>query len=113
MESEDDGATADGFVIFPYSGKIKILLNGKNGAVLDRDDVLDKLKITGRYNDSSEGSEFFVDKSKIQLLKKWGSTALDLRIPSDYEGINIKKKIHLTIEIEGLGASEVKIITMP
>ena len=113
VESEDDGATADGFVIFPYSGKIKILLNGKNGVVLNRDEVLDKLKITGRYNDSSEGSEFFVDKSKIQLLKKGGSTALDLRIPSDYEGIKLKKKIHLTIEIEGLGASEVKIITMP
>ena len=113
VESEDDGATADGFVIFPYSGKIKILLNGKNGVVLNIGEVLDKLKITGRYNDSSEGSEFFVDKSKIQLLKKWGSTALDLRIPSDYEGINIKKKIHLTIEIEGLGVSEVKIITMP
>lgn len=113
VESEDDGATADGFVIFPYSGKIKILLNGKNGVVLNRDDVLDKLKITGRYNDSSEGSEFFVDKSKIQLLKKGGSTALDLRIPSDYEGIKLKKKIHLTIEIEGLGASEVKIKTMP
>ena len=113
VESEDDGATADGFVIFPYSGKIKILLNGKNGVVLNIGEVLDKLKITGRYNDSSEGSEFFVDKSKIQLLKKWGSTALDLRIPSDYEGINIKKKIHLTIEIEGYGVSEVKIITMP
>ena len=111
----DDGATADGFVIFQYAeGKnIKILLTGKDGVVLNRDDVFDKLKITGRYNNSSDGAEFSVNKHGAKLLKKWNSPVLELRIPSDYNGIKVNKKFYLTIEIEGLGASEVKIITMP
>ena len=114
IESED-GTTQDGFVIFQYAeGKnIKILLTGKDGVVLNRDDVLDKLKITGRYNNSSDGAEFSVNKHGAQLLKKWNSPVLELRIPSDYNGIKVNKKFYLTIEIEGLGASEVKIITMP
>ena len=114
VESED-GTTQDGFVIFQYAeGKnIKILLTGKDGVVLNRDDVFDKLKITGRYNNSLDGAEFSVNKHGAQLLKKWNSPVLELRIPSDYNGIKVNKKFYLTIEIEGLGASEVKIITMP
>lgn len=114
IESED-GTKQDGFVIFQYAeGKnIKILLTGKDGVVLNRDDVFDKLKITGRYNNSSDGAEFSVNKHGAKLLKKWNSPSLELRIPSDYNGIKVNKKFYLTIEIEGLGASEVKIITMP
>ena len=92
---------------------LRQLLTGKDGVVLNRDDVLDKLKITGRYNNSSDGAEFSVNKHGVQLLKKWNSPVLELRIPSDYTGIKVNKKFYLTIEIEGLGASEVKIITMP
>lgn len=114
VKSEDYGATADGFVIFPYGQweTIKIILKGKDGTVLKKEEVQTKLRVSGRYDNSSEGSEFMVESSKI-TLEKWNEDALRLKIPSYYDGINKKKKIHLTIEIEGLGASEVKIITMP
>lgn len=107
----EDGTTPDGFVIFPYEqGKtIKIILKGKDGTVLKKEEVQTKLRVSGRYDNSSEGSEFMVESSKI-TLEKWNGDALRLKIPSDYDGIKYNKKIHIIVEIEGYGANEVKII---